>query len=143
MSIEANKSAVRRLIEEGFNQNNDRVIDELVSPSLKTKEGESMKMVGIEGFKALSTEFHTAFPDGKFVLEDIIAEGNKVVTWATFTGTHEGPLQGLPASGRRVSVIDIDLYFLEDGKVAEIWPHFDQFGMMQQLGVMGAGEEPQ
>lgn len=137
MSAEENKARVRRLMEEGFNRANDSVVDELIAPNFVSGE-EGMSATGSEGFKALSAMFHTAFPDGKFVIEDIIAEGDKVVTWAFFTGTHEGPLQGIPPTGKQVYVKDVDLYRLENGKIVEVRAHFDQLGMMQQLGVLGA-----
>ena len=143
MSAESNKAAVRRLMEEGVNGGDDAVIDQYVSPDFMTREGESMSAAGPEGFKDLAAVFRTAFPDGRFIIEDILAEGDKVVTWASFTGTHEGPLQGIPPTGRRVKVKDIDLYRLENGKIVELWAHFDQLSMLQQLGVMGGAEEEQ
>ena len=143
MSAESNKAAVRRLMEEGVNRGDDAVIDQYVSPDFMTREGESMSAAGAEGFKELAAVFRTAFPDGRFIIEDILAEGDKVVTWASFTGTHEGPLQGIPPTGRRVKVKDIDLYRLENGKIVELWAHFDQLSMLQQLGVMGGAEEEQ
>jgi len=141
MSGEENKAVVRRLIEKGINGGDDKVIEEIVAPGFKSREGESVHVLGIEGFKELATTLHTAFPDGRLVIEDIIAEGDKVVIWAYFTGTHEGPLEGMPPTGKRVKVVDVDLYRLENGKVVESWAHMDELGMMQQLGVTGGEEE--
>ena len=141
MSTEENKAIIRRLPEDGINVGDERVIDELIAPTFMSREDGSMRALGIEGFKEIVAMFRTAFPDGRFVIEDIIAEGDKVVTWAYFTGTHQGPLEELPPTGRRVRVKDVDLYRLEDGKVVESWAHLDQPGMLQQLGVMSEGEQ--
>ncbi len=75
--------------------------------------------VGLEGFKEMVSAFRMAFPDERMVMEDVIAEGNKVITWAYIVGTHEGPLEGIPATGKRVKVKDVDLFRIENGKVVE------------------------
>ena len=79
MSTEENKALVRRLIDEGINKGNERVIEELVAPNFATRE-ESMRAVGIEGFKEMVAAFRTAFPDARMTVEDVIAEGNTVIT---------------------------------------------------------------
>lgn len=140
MSTEQNKPLVRRLIEEGFNKGNERVIDELVAPNFATRE-ESMRAVGLAGFKEMVAAFRTAFPDARMTIEDVIAEGDKVITWAYFTGTHRGPLEGIPPTGKRVKVKDVDLFRIEQGKVVESSTTFDRLGMLKQLGVISVPEE--
>jgi steroid delta-isomerase-like uncharacterized protein len=142
--MQDNKGVVRRLIEEGMNKNNPRVVEELVAPSFATREQDEMRMVGVDGFKELLAVYRTAFPDFRLTVSEMIAEGDKVITWATFTGTHRGPLEKLPATGRAVSVKDVDLWRVQNGKVVESWANFDQWGLMKQLGVIpeeGAEEE--
>lgn len=136
---EANKAVLRRLFEDGVNKGSERVIDELVASNFMTREAE-MRMVGSEGFKELVGVYRTAFPDMKFTIETMVAEGDKVVVWSTFTGTHRGPLQDLPATGKAVKVKDVDLFRVQDGQVVEAWSNFDQWGLMKQLGVVPAGE---
>lgn len=140
MSTEQNKPLVRRLIEEGFNKGNERVIDELVAPNFATRE-ESMRAVGLAGFKEMVAAFRTAFPDARMTIEDVIAEGDKVITWAYFTGTHRGPLEGIPPTGKRVKVKDVDLFRIEQGKIVESSTTFDRLGMLKQLGVISVPEE--
>jgi len=140
MSTEQNKQLVRRLIEEGFNQGREAVIDELVSPKYRSQE-EGMEAMGSEGLKELMRSFRTAFPDLHLQVEHILAEGDKVMTWAVFTGTHLGPLEAVPPTGKKVMVKDVDLWKLEGGKVVESWAHFDQPGLLQQLGVLAMAEE--
>ncbi len=135
-----NKALVRRLFEEGINKGNERVIEELVAPNFATRE-ESMRTVGVEGFKEMVAAFRTAFPDARMTIEDVIAEGNKVITWAYFTGTHRGPLEGIPPTGKQVKVKDVDLYRIEKGKIVESSTTFDRLGMLKQLGIISVPEE--
>jgi steroid delta-isomerase-like uncharacterized protein len=137
---EANKTVVRRLIEEAMNKPNDRVVEELIDPRFVAREQEEMRMLGVEGFKELLGVYRTAFPDMRLTIEEIVAEGDKVITWATFTGTHQGPLQSLPATGRSVKVKDVDLFVVRNGKIVESRTNFDQWGLMKQLGVIPEGE---
>ena len=137
---EDNKALVRRLIEEGINKGNERVIEELVAPNFATRE-ESMRTVGVEGFKEMVAAFRPAFPDARMTIEDVIAEGNKVITWAYFTGTHRGPLEGIPPTGKQVKVKDVDLYRIENGKIVESATTFDRLGMLKQLGIISVPEE--
>jgi steroid delta-isomerase-like uncharacterized protein len=136
MSEEQNKASVMRLLEEGLNRGNESVIDELIAPNYVSGEGD-VSAAGPEGFKAIAAGFRTAFPDARLTIQEIIAEGDKVVTWAVFTGTHNGPLEGIPPTGKQVRVKDVDLWRVENGKVVETLTHFDQLGMLQQLGVLG------
>lgn len=140
MSTEQNKQLVMRLIEEGFNQGREVVIDELVSPKYRSQE-EGMSAEGSAGLKELLGSFRTAFPDFRLQVEHILAEGDKVMTWAVFTGTHLGPLEAVPATGKKVMVQDVDLWQIQDGKVVESWAHFDQLGLLQQLDVLAMSEE--
>jgi steroid delta-isomerase-like uncharacterized protein len=139
MSAQDSKAVIRRLIEEGINRNNEAVIDELVSPTFVSNE-EGMGGVGLEGFKQVIKMYHTAFPDARLEVQFYVAEGDLVVTWGEYTGTHNGPLEGIPATGLPVRVKDVDLWRVENGKLAETWTHLDQAGLMQQLGV-GMAEE--
>lgn len=80
-----------------------------------------------------------AFPDLAMTPEDLVDGGDKVVARARFTGTHTGDFMGMPATGKSVDVQVIDiLRFEDDGLVHEHWGVFDEFGMMRQLGALGA-----
>ncbi len=91
---------------------------------------------GREGVRQLFTMFQTAFPDMRWEAQDVLADGDKVAVRVRVTGTNQGELMGMPASGRSVSVQVIDIIrFGDDGLVHEHWGVFDMMGMMQQLGV--------
>jgi steroid delta-isomerase-like uncharacterized protein len=89
-----------------------------------------------EGWKQAHIMFLTAFPDQQLTIEDEIAEADTVVTRWTFTGTHQGPLMGVPATGKRVALKGISVDRVRDGKVIEHRAQMDMVGLMQQLGMM-------
>lgn len=89
-----------------------------------------------KAFKKSFAVFHMSFPDLAYNIEDIIAEGDKVVVRRTATGTHKGDLFGIPATGKMIEVVGVDVFRVKDGKFKEFWLSWDQMGMMQQLGVV-------
>jgi predicted ester cyclase len=135
MSTEENKNIVRRIFEEGLNQNKPEVFDELISPSYVNYDFPAPAR-GLEGFKMVIGVFRAAFPDMHVTLEEELAEGDKVITRGYFTGTHEGDFQGIPSTGKQIKVKYIDIWRVENGKLVENWVQMDQLGLMQQLGVL-------
>jgi steroid delta-isomerase-like uncharacterized protein len=77
-----------------------------------------------------------AFPDVAITINEMIAEGNKVAMHWTFTGTHRGEFQGIPATGKAISWSGIDIYTVMDGKIVEHTRVGDMLGLLQQLGAM-------
>jgi steroid delta-isomerase-like uncharacterized protein len=95
---------------------------------------------GKEGVKAFFRMYRAAFPDLRMDPEDVIASGDKVVTRARATGTHQGEFMGMPATGRRIDVQLVDIVrFGDDGLGREHWGVFDSMAMMQQLGAVPEG----
>lgn len=93
-----------------------------------------------EGVKEFFRMYIAAFPDLRFDLEDVVASGDKVVTRARATGTHQGEFMGMPATGKRVDVQLIDIVrFGDDGLAHEHWGVFDALTMLQQLGAVPEG----
>jgi hypothetical protein len=84
----------------------------------------------------LFSSLHAAFPDLHIDVEDMIAEGDKVVARVTASGTHQGEFMGIAPTGNRVEFSAIDIARIAEGKIVEHWSNSDQLGMMQQLGVM-------
>ena len=83
----------------------------------------------------------TAFPDLHFTIEELVAEGDIVAGRLTMSGTHEGPLMGIPPTGRAVRQDHMHFVRFRDGKAVEHWGVRDELGMMQQMGVMPASEQ--
>ena len=133
MSTEENKALIGRLYEEVWNQHNPEAADEFVAPDVFTRDMLPEYQHGVDGYKHLVRWLHTAMPDLRMDIEDIIAEADKVAAFVTLSGTHTGPLRDLDPSGREVSVKHSHRYRLTNGKVAEIWSARDDLGMMQQM----------
>ena len=92
----------------------------------------------LEGMKQALPMFRAAFPDMRLTVEDMIAEGDKVVDRVTVRGTHEGELMGIPASGKQVEFMETHISRIADGKIVERWGEWDALGMMQQIGAVPA-----
>lgn len=134
MSAE-NKAVVRRMVE-AFNRGNLGLADELLSGSYVWHGPGGTDARGPEGFKQVASMYRAAFPDASLTIEDIIAEGDKVVIRWTARGTHQGELMGVAPSGRRVTVPGITISQVVDGKIVEEWETFDQLGMFQAIGTV-------
>lgn len=139
MSIEENKEVVRRFADEVFNRGNLGVADELLVEDYRQHSIMGLPQ-GREGFKQFFAGFGQAVSDGEYTIHDLIAEGDKVVLYGTFSATHTGEMQGIPATGRHFDLTAIDIFRLEDGKIVEHWDVVNQMGMLQQLGVIPAPE---
>ena len=131
MSIEKNKAIVRRLWEEVWNQNNLGVCDEIFDAGYAEHE------------RAYAPVLRAAFPDLHFLIEDMIAEGDEVVTRYTFSGTHQGEFMHIPPTGKPVKIKCIWIHRLAGDRIVEgqDWGLFDVIGMLRQLGaVIRSGE---
>jgi predicted ester cyclase len=84
--------------------------------------------------------FHHGFPDWRETIDDVVAEGDRVVIRVTGSGTHQGEFQGIPPTDRQVTATGIGIGRIENGRIAESWAAYDALGMMQQLGVIPAPE---
>ena len=133
MSLEENKSIVRRLYEEFFNQGNLNLADELFAPHYINRSAPAGRAPGPEGVKQSGFIFRTAFPDFHNTIEDLIAEGDKVVVRFTTRGTHQGTFMGIPPTGKPVQWTGIDIFTIVGGKFVEAWGNYDELSLLQQL----------
>jgi steroid delta-isomerase-like uncharacterized protein len=133
---ERNKAVVRRFIEEVQNKKDFAVFDELNDPEFVNLSAPPGVPADREGGKMFLGAFVNAFPDSRVTIDDMIAEGDRVVTKKTFTGTHTGEFNGIPATGNRVTVQYVDILRLRDGKIIEHWLAMDQLSFLQQLGAV-------
>jgi steroid delta-isomerase-like uncharacterized protein len=84
-----------------------------------------------------------AFPDLQLIFQEALTDRDRVVTRWRFEGTHDGPLMGVPPSGRKISIEGIRIDRIADGKIAESWMQWDTLGMLQQVGALpGLRREP-
>ncbi|MGH2523087.1 MAG: ester cyclase [Anaerolineales bacterium] len=136
-STEKNKALVRRFFEEVFNKGNLAVLDELL-PDDYIQHSVFGIPSGREAVKQLFAAMGAAFPDAQYTIEDMVAEGDKVVVRGVVLGTHKGAFQGIPATGKQITMSGIDIFRIVDDKLVEHWDAVDQLGMLQQLGVVPA-----
>ena len=143
MSAEENRAVSLRVAEEVFNGGNVDLADELYAPDYVLHDPSLPEdLHGPEGIKRYAAMTLGAFPDIRVAVEDQVAEGDKVVSRWTATGTHTGDLMGIPPTGRRVEISGVTINRFSGGKIAEDWYQSDDLGMMQQLGVVPSGEQP-
>ena len=137
MSTDENKAIVRRVNDEVWSEGHLDVIDELIADDfVATVVGAPEQIRGPQGFREFVVMYRTAFPDLRITVDEQFAEGETVVTRWTATGTNEGELMGIPATGKQATTAGININRISDGKLVEGWGLFDQLGLLQQLGAV-------
>jgi steroid delta-isomerase-like uncharacterized protein len=145
MPAAANKALIARFYEEAWDAGQLDVIDEVfgndyVRHDLRPTEAAP----GAEGQKRITADFRAAFPDLRFEVEIMIAEDEFVAARWTARGTHTGRWGAVEPTGRRASLSGVNIFRFENGRVAEIWNHRDDLGLLEQLGVaIHAGARPE
>ncbi len=140
MSVEDNKALARRELEELFSHTgNLDTADEIYAPDFVSHAPDSEDIRGVEAAKHFAASYRQAFPDLVTTVEDLLAEGDKVVARWTMRGTHQGEIEELgPPTGKHIEATGISVYRIEGGKIAEYWAIYDALGMMRQLGFIPA-----
>ncbi|HUS17657.1 MAG TPA: ester cyclase [Chloroflexia bacterium] len=141
---EANGTLVRRFYELAWAKADFGLLDEMLvadymhhDPALPPEWQR-----GRESYKQITGAFTSAFPDLSVVVEDLVAQGDRVAARWTWEGTQQGAFQGIPATGKHVTGPGLSIHRIVEGQIAETWISFDALGLMQQLGVIpvpGAG----
>jgi steroid delta-isomerase-like uncharacterized protein len=115
-----------------------KTIDELVAPDALIPNPLPIEATGAQVLKEVFGRLHRAFPDLRVTVEDVIAEGDKVVSRNSVTGTHHGEYMGIPPTGKTVTYNEIFIVRFVKGRVAETWGVVDVLSQMRQLGVIPA-----
>ena len=137
MSTEENKAIVRRINDEVWSEGHLDVIDELIADDfVATVVGAPEQIRGPQGFREFVVMYRTAFPDLRITVDEQVAEGETIVTRWTATGTNEGELMGIPATGKQATTAGININRISGGKLVEGWGLFDQLGLLQQIGAV-------
>ena len=130
MSAEENKAVVRREQEELWNHTgNLDAAEELFVPDL------------VEAAKQEAADFREGFPDVVSTIEDLIAEGDKVVARWRARATHQGEYMGIPPTGKEVEFTGTSVYRIEAGKIAQSWNEEDELSLMRQIGAIPEPEQ--
>ncbi len=137
-----NKATVRRFQDAMSSHDAElisKTIDEVAEPDVLIRTPLPVKATGAQALKEVFGRLHRAFPDLHITVEDLIAEGDKVVCRNTVTGTHQGDYMGLPPTGKSVKYNEIFIMRFAGGRLAETWGVVDVLSQMRQLGAIGAG----
>lgn len=138
MSIEQNKTVVRRIYDEVLNQENKAVIDEIFADDVTIYDPFTGVTKGPESFRQLLNIFDTGFPGHRVTVHQVVAEGEYVSVLHTHHATHTGPFMGLPGTGKQVNVEGLELYRLRNGRIVEFWRKDDNVSLLVQLGILPA-----
>jgi steroid delta-isomerase-like uncharacterized protein len=137
--VERNKALVRRYFEETMNKENQDAFAELVTPDFVHRVvGLPDSMPGPEGDRQFHAIIKTAFPGSRVTIEDMIAEGDKVVLRITCQNNHQGDFMGIPATGKDCPIGTLTIARIKDDKIAEIYTIADLLGLLQQIGAVPA-----
>ena len=134
--VEQNKTLVRRYYDDVLTGRDAEQLPELLGPGF-TSHGPGGVTVGIEGYEAAVAQTHAAFADLVVTIHDQVAEGDRVATRWSATGTQTGSYAGVPASNRQVTVSGIHIHRVVDGRLIEHWEEIDALGTLRQMGAFG------
>ena len=137
----ANKATSKRftdVVNSGDAELIAKTIDELIAPDALIGTALPIEATGAELAKQLFALLLSAYPDLQITVEDLIAEGDKVVSRNTVTGTHRGEHLGVPPTGRSVTYDEVIIARFADGRIAETWAVVDVLSQMRQLGAIPA-----
>ena len=135
---DANKELISAFIEDVINQGRMERANDLVKANFVELDPLPGQQQGREGLKAVLLQMRSAFPDIRWVVDEMVAEGEKVVTRFHWTGTHQSAFLGIPATGQSVRVTGVVIDRLESGMMADSRILMETLGLMQQLGVIPA-----
>lgn len=116
----------------------DKTIDEIVEPDVLIRTPLPVEATGAQALKEVFARLLRAFPDLHITVEDVIAEGDKIVSRNTVTGTHQGEYMGRPPTGRSITYNEIFIFRFAGGRIAETWGVVDVLAQMRQLGMLPA-----
>ena len=135
---EENKALIRRYYDQLWNRWDLGVADAIISPGIHFRGSLGMSVEGIDGFKRYMETVRHAFPDFHNQIDELIAEGEKVVVRLTYSGTHWGELFGVGPTGRQVTYPGVAIFRIVAGEVIDGWVLGDTFALRQQLGALSS-----
>ena len=135
---EENKDVISRFVAEFKNNANHDIVDELFTTDFVHHLKDPRLPPGREAMKLLGQSIAAGFPDVRATVEDLLADGDKVIERTTAVATHTGEFNGIPPTGNQVVWTELHIYRLEDGKIAEMWSEIDLLALLTQLGAIPA-----
>lgn len=136
MSLEQNKAIVVKFYE-AFDRQDIEQGRKLMSADIVSQGLDANPLKGYDAVMQYGAMMFTAFPDGRHILSEVIAENDKVVTRGIFSGTHQGELMGIPPTGKQVTFSVVHIDRVVNGEIVEHWGQGDTLALMRQLGIEG------
>jgi steroid delta-isomerase-like uncharacterized protein len=136
MAAEQNMAVVRRYVEEGFNAGSMDALDEVFAPDFVNHDPGNPAVRDLEGLKESVRMLHQAFPDVHTSIDALLTDGDCVIKRFTLRGTQQGEFNGIPPTGKQITLEGIDIMRVSEGKIQEIWMGVDYLTMLQQLSVI-------
>ncbi len=136
MSTDTNKGIARKFIELSVT-GDENGLENLYDSRVNFHHA-GMSDLNVKSYRKLDEDLHKAFPDQRWTIDDLIAEGDYVVARTTFRGTHKGMLQNIAPSNRQVNLPMVLVFRLSNGKISELWAEYDQLNLMVQIGAAKA-----
>jgi len=131
----ANKELLRRFYKEVYADWNMARVDEVVSPQFISHDWPEGSPTGPKAFRDYYSDILSTVPDARYEVDDLIAEGDRVVVRWRLLGTHQGEFRGIPPTGRPIVLKGIAIYRVEDGRLVERWVVSDLAGVLEQIKV--------
>jgi steroid delta-isomerase-like uncharacterized protein len=131
-----NKELVRSLFEDELSTHDEQIADELIHPNFVDHTNPPGMQHGVDGHRAIVALFRQSFPDMRWEIHDLVAEGDRVAARVTMRGAHTGDFFGIPATNRAVEAGGVHILRIADGKIVEHWGCNDDLSLMRQLGVV-------
>ena len=139
MTSSQNAATVLQMLDAAWNRGDTSVLDTTVAED-HIDHDDNGDDIGRDHLAQAILAYRAAFPDMRMSFDDQIADGGKVVTRWTASGTHQGQLDAIPATGRVARISGIFIHQLTDGEITESWTSFDRLGLLQQLGVIPSAD---
>jgi predicted ester cyclase len=138
LTAEQNRAIIRRFLEETWNHGNLAVIDEVLAAEYLSHDpaAPSGRFHRPEEFKRFVTTWRNAFPDFRLTVEDLVAEGDRVVDRVSWRGAHRGEILGIAPTGAQETLTEMHIARMVDRKIVERWVASDLLGLLQQLGAL-------
>lgn len=127
-------SAIADRILKIWNEGDVALADELYDPGYVRHHPIPSATTSLDDFKNTVISNRTVFPDYRLTFDEMIVEGNRIVVFATVTGTNTAPLGEVPATGKKIHMSGIYVYLMDNGKITEEWTYFNLLSYYQQLG---------
>jgi steroid delta-isomerase-like uncharacterized protein len=132
-ATETNRALVRRFIEDFWAGGDLSRVGEFLAPDYDEHNLLPGQTPGLEGYIRRFVALREAFPDVQIVIDDLLAEGDRVMARVTIEGTSLGPFRGRPPSGRRTRMAAINIYRVANGRIVERWGVQDLYGLLRQI----------